>query len=30
MSDKYSTGIVYEDGCFNDSRMIITALLTAT
>lgn len=30
MSDKYSTGIVYEDGAFNDSRMIITALLTAS
>jgi glycerol-3-phosphate dehydrogenase len=30
LSDKYKTGIVYEDGSFNDSRMIIAALLTAT
>jgi hypothetical protein len=30
MSDKYTTGVVYEDGAFNDSRMIMAALLTAT
>lgn len=30
MSDRYTTGVVYEDGSFNDSRMIMAALLTAT
>ncbi len=30
MSDRYTTGVVYEDGCFNDSRMVMAALLTAT
>jgi hypothetical protein len=30
MSDDYTTGIIYEDGSFNDSRLLITALLTAT
>lgn len=29
MSDKYTTGVVYEDGSFNDSRMVMAALLTA-
>ena len=30
ISEKYTTGIVYEDGAFNDSRMLFTALLTAS
>lgn len=30
MSDRYTTGVVYEDGSFNDSRMIMAALLTST
>jgi len=30
ISDKFTTGVVYEDGSFNDSRMIMAALLTAT
>jgi glycerol-3-phosphate dehydrogenase len=30
MSDKYLSGVVYEDGSFNDSRMALTAILTST
>ena len=30
VSDKYSGGVVYEDGSFNDSRMVLVSLLTAT
>jgi glycerol-3-phosphate dehydrogenase len=30
ISDKYSGGVVYEDGRFNDSRMLIMTLLTCT
>ena len=30
ISDKYTGGVVYEDGCFNDSRMVLTSLLTTT
>ena len=30
MSDKYDGGVVYEDGCFNDSRMLLVAFLTST
>jgi glycerol-3-phosphate dehydrogenase len=30
ISDKYSGGIVYEDGRFNDSRMALMTLLTCT
>jgi glycerol-3-phosphate dehydrogenase len=30
MSDRYTTGVVYEDGSFNDARMVIAAILTAT
>lgn len=30
ISDRFTTGVVYEDGSFNDSRMVIAALLTAT
>jgi glycerol-3-phosphate dehydrogenase len=30
LNPKYSTGVVYEDGSFNDARMLLYALLTAT
>lgn len=30
INPKYSMGVVYEDGSFNDSRMLLTAVLTAT
>ena len=30
ISDKYQSGVVYEDGCFNDSRMLLATLFTAT
>ena len=30
LSPKYTTGVVYEDGSFNDARMLVSALLTAT
>ena len=30
ISPKYSIGVVYEDGSFNDARLLLTALLTAT
>lgn len=30
MSERYTTGVVYEDGAFNDSRMVIAGILTAT
>ena len=30
MSGKYSSGVVYEDGSFNDARLLVTAILTAT
>lgn len=30
ISDKYQSGIVYEDGCFNDARLLLTTLLTCT
>ncbi len=30
MSPKFSMGVVYEDGSFNDARLLLTALLTAT
>ena len=30
ISDKYHGGVVYEDGCFNDSRMLLVTLLTST
>ena len=30
MSDRFTTGVVYEDGSFNDSRMVIAAVLTST
>jgi hypothetical protein len=30
MSDRYTTGVVYEDGSFNDTRMVIAAIFTAT
>lgn len=29
ISDKFTTGVVYEDGSFNDARMVMAALLTA-
>jgi glycerol-3-phosphate dehydrogenase len=30
ISDKYSGGVVYEDGRFNDARMLLMTLLTCT
>ena len=30
LSPKFTTGVVYEDGSFNDARMLVSALLTAT
>ena len=30
ISDKFQGGVVYEDGSFNDSRMLIATLLTAS
>lgn len=30
MNPKYTMGVVYEDGSFNDARLLLTALLTAT
>lgn len=30
LSDKFTRGVVYEDGSFNDARMVMAALLTAT
>jgi glycerol-3-phosphate dehydrogenase len=30
INPKYSIGVVYEDGSFNDSRLLLAALLTAT
>lgn len=30
MSPKYNHGVVYEDGSFNDARLLLSALLTAT
>ena len=30
INPKYSMGVVYEDGSFNDARLLLTALLTAT
>lgn len=30
MDDKYQSGVVYEDGSFNDSRMVLMSLLTTT
>lgn len=30
ISDKYQSGVVYEDGSFNDSRLLLTSLQTCT
>lgn len=30
INPKYDIGVVYEDGSFNDSRLLLTALLTAS
>ena len=30
ISEKYTGGVVYEDGCFNDARMVLISLLTTT
>lgn len=30
LNPKYDIGVVYEDGSFNDSRLLLTALLTAS
>ncbi len=30
LSPNYTMGVVYEDGSFNDARLLLTALLTAT
>jgi glycerol-3-phosphate dehydrogenase len=30
ISPKYDIGVVYEDGSFNDSRLLLSAVLTAT
>ena len=30
LNPKYDIGVVYEDGSFNDARLLLTALLTAT
>lgn len=30
ISDKYQSGVVYEDGCFNDTRLLLTTFLTST
>jgi glycerol-3-phosphate dehydrogenase len=30
LASKFNTGVVYEDGSFNDSRLLLSALLTAT
>ena len=30
ISPKYNSGVVYQDGSFNDARLLVTAILTAT
>lgn len=30
INPKYDMGVVYEDGSFNDARLLLTALLTAS
>jgi glycerol-3-phosphate dehydrogenase len=30
LNPRFDTGVVYEDGSFNDARMLLTALLTAS
>lgn len=30
LNPKFDTGVVYEDGSFNDARLLLTAILTAT
>jgi len=30
LNGKFTTGVVYEDGSFNDARLLLTAVLTAT
>lgn len=30
MSENYQCGVIYEDGVFNDSRLLILSLLTGT
>lgn len=30
LNPKFSSGVVYDDGSFNDARLLVTAILTAT